>query len=375
MRRLIVYFIALLIFLSGGGAGILVATKNLFPMDYLRELRSFGYGVFKLSGNSGDSDASAYMLNLDTIFNLSTEKSIDLKRSEIVAEFHSADCLKNAGLAPIDVQEPAFREGMKIHPNLILEIKHRMNFITKSRLYRGLRGGSKLVLYHTGHGGQTNEDARNIKFLVDSGIDVVEIDLPLIGDNSRPYVQLKNIGRVQLVEHNQLEMLESSDFNPLALFVEPAACLVNYFSALGHYKSFVQIGFSGGGHVATLNAAFDTRISRTYSVAGTAPMFLRFANPLKYSGDYEQTSPWLIRRVSDLDLYMMASVGSGRAYIQIYNRFDPCCYDGLLSDTYKEYVRDHVVGVGNGGFDVWIDESTGKHELSIAMLRRIMKDF
>ena len=50
------------------------------------------------------------------------------------------------------------------------------------------------------------------------------------------------------------------------------------------------MGISGGGWVTGVYSAIDTRIEKSFPVAGTTPIFLRLNNPTNF-GDYEQRVP------------------------------------------------------------------------------------
>jgi hypothetical protein len=98
----------------------------------------------------------------------------------------------------------------------------------------------------------------------------------------------------------------------------PALCL-NYAEELGKFSDYAACGLSGGGWSTTLIAALDTRIARSYSVAGSQPIYMRPANGSL--GDAEQVWPEFYSGCGYLDLYLMATSG-GRHAEQIYNYSD-----------------------------------------------------
>lgn len=72
-----------------------------------------------------------------------------------------------------------------------------------------------------------------------------------------------------------------------------------------------MMGLSGGGWTTVLYAALDPRIMRSYPVAGSWPIYLRFASPRDW-GDYEETIPELYKTVNYLEMYILGSYGEGR---------------------------------------------------------------
>lgn len=134
-----------------------------------------------------------------------------------------------------------------------------------------------------------------------------------------------------------------------------------------------MIGISGGGWTTVLYSAIDSRISNSYPVAGSVPMYLRFNNP-KNMGDYEQTLPELYNMTGYLDLYVMASYGNDRGQLQIFNKYDPCCFSGLGFKSYESEVKNTLSKLGVGKFDIFLDETNKNHSISDESLEIILKD-
>ncbi len=300
----------------------------------------------------------------------STEAIVD-RRKSLLREFRGASCLHDPRENKVEKLSPSNNHYLPLIPQSILLIRLLHGFEARGRYFKSAVPNRRLVIFNTGHSGQTRRDTEVIGQLLERGFDVVGLDMPLTGDNNRPIVRIDRVGTVQFSTHDQLRLLESADFNPLVLFVEPIACLVNLFSNGGDYDQITQIGVSGGGFVATLIAALDTRITKTYAVAGAFTTFLRFANPTTSSGDYEQVNKSLLQQISDLDLYIMAADGKNREYVQSFNEFDPCCYAGRGFELYAAIVGAHVKNISAGQFDAWLDKTTFEHEISIATFSKI----
>ena len=77
-----------------------------------------------------------------------------------------------------------------------------------------------------------------------------------------------------------------------------------------------------------------------------------------------QYEPRLLQTACYLDIYVLGSVGAGRRQLQIFNRFDRCCYRNTLGKLYEPAVKKAVDEVGEGSFAVVIDETHADHKIS-----------
>ena len=218
----------------------------------------------------------------------------------------------------------------------------------------------RLVIYHQGHGGDFLLGSNTIKTLVKSKFSVLAVAMPLKGLNSKPSVNIPALGRVKLTYHNQLQWLELSSGSPLKLFVEPLVVAVNHLTRVGKFNSIDMVGLSGGGWTTTLYAAIDDRIRYSFSVAGSEPLVYSAKLPT----EYEQIAPELYRIAGYIDLYILSSIGPERAHYQIYNKYDPCCYQGKYSNYFERPILERAKSIGNGLFDVIIDSSHAEHKIS-----------
>ena len=96
---------------------------------------------------------------------------------------------------------------------------------------------------------------------------------------------------------------------------------LNYVDTTFNFDSYYMVGISGGGWTTTLYSAIDPRITQSYSIAGSLPLYLR-SSP-EDIGDYEQIVPSLYRIANYLDLYILDSYGENRKHVQIFNKYDP----------------------------------------------------
>lgn len=244
---------------------------------------------------------------------------------------------------------------------------------SKAYLFLASKSNNKLVIYNQGHDGDFVLGKNTIQYFLDNDYSVMAFSMPLLGLNSQPIVDLPNFGKLKLTSHDDLRFLESEKFSPIKFFVEPIAVSLNYLQKIHNFDSYYMIGISGGGWTTELYSAIDPRISKSYSVAGSVPMYLRFNNP-KNMGDYEQMIPSLYNTANYLDLYIMGAYGDGRVQLQVFNKYDPCCFSGLGFRTYEEVIKNNVASLGKGKFDIFLDEENKKHSISDQSLNRIIND-
>jgi hypothetical protein len=220
----------------------------------------------------------------------------------------------------------------------------------------------RLFVYHQGHSGALgpNGGDTTIRFLVKRGYDVVGLMMPLLGGNTGP-PGYKN--------HDDMMKLESATRCPLQFFLEPVAAAIHQLQKQHAFKDVSMIGISGGGWTTTLYAAADTSVSLSFPVAGSLPLDLR-DGPSK--GDGEQTHPELYTKVASYrDLYVLGGAGQGRAQVQVLNRFDTCCFAGVVYRGYENRVRAVARSLG-GSFDAYLDATHKSHLISTHTLETVV---
>lgn len=222
---------------------------------------------------------------------------------------------------------------------------------------------NKLVIYHQGHRGDFVQGIDTIRAFIEKGCDVMAVSMPLLGMNNQPVINLDRFGKFHVTRHEHLKLLK----NPISFFVEPIAVAANYADKF-NYDRISMIGISGGGWTTTLYAAIDPRIKHSYPVAGSLPVYLRSDSKRDW-GDYEQTLPELYHIANYPELYVMGSYGAGRQQVQILNKYDSCCFAGIKYRTYEKTVHDIVAGLGNGHFEVFLDDSHKEHKISDEALK------
>ena len=230
---------------------------------------------------------------------------------------------------------------------------------------------SKVILFHQGHDGDFYQSKNLIKLFLDKGFAVVGFSMPLLGLNNQPVVDLPELEEFQLINHDQMRYLKPELGHPMKYFIQPVTIVINYLDSEYNYVSLSMTGISGGGWTTTLAAAVDNRIDFSFPVAGSYPIFLRFNNPGEW-GDYEQTAPEFYSRFNYLELYFLGSYGKKRKQIQILNKYDPCCFSGDYSNTYKNVIAKRLSKLNNGEYDIFVDDSHSKHQISPVAIKLIL---
>jgi len=101
------------------------------------------------------------------------------------------------------------------------------------------------------------------------------------------------------------------------------------------------------------------------------PFYLRV--DARDMGDYEQTNIDLYQNVSYLELYVLGVYGNRRKHIQIFNKNDPCCYSGNGYETYELVIKDKMLQLGKGNFQIFIDDTHDEHKISDAVREFILE--
>ena len=201
-----------------------------------------------------------------------------------------------------------------------------------------------------------------IDFFLEHGFSIMTFYMPLYGENvpshyDSPYSSY-------FFCHDGVRDTLGESF--IHVFLEPVFVGINYVKSQYNFLDISMAGLSGGGWTTHWCAALDTRISMSFPVAGSLPLYIMQKGAWgcyhEVGIDAEQGCKhmygvnWLDGDnsiTSYLDLYIMGGYGENREEVQILNQYETIYY-GITYRTYEPYVRDIVEQLGQGDFSVYL---------------------
>jgi len=243
---------------------------------------------------------------------------------------------------------------------LVIEMDYGVNSI--SYLLHPVNPNNKLIVYHGGHSGDPINRNKTMQSFLDEGYTLLTFTMPLFGMNSQPVI--KNLGK--FTEHESFPLLDTEEFTSIKFFLEPIYVSLNYINENYDFCEIYMTGLSGGGWTTTIYSAIDTRIDKSYPIAGSLPLIYPVAGR-----DYEQLVSIYFDIADYLDLYIMAS--HKRKQIQILNSQDSCCFRGILYEMLPYENKINEILSGEGEFKVHI-EPNDKHSITDNVVNLILED-
>ncbi len=350
--------------------GVYVGLYKIFPYEVLDSSKDVLFEQKTIQDNQ-----FVNQVNVDSLIKIDGKSGIDQKR-DFLTEFFwdtgSFQRIKDKSPSPeveTDISDSNYNDfqNLKRIDRLTVEMEYGINSI--SYLFIPEQSNEKLILYHQGHSGDFLLGKDTIQFFLDRNFTVVAFSMPLLGMNSQPVVEINGLGEMKLISHNQLRLLEANNFNPMRLFLDPIQINLNFLDKKYNFKQYSMIGLSGGGWTTVVYSAIDERISNSFSVGGSMPFYLRVDS--RDMGDYEQTNIELYQNVNYLELYVLGAYGDGRNHVQIFNKNDPCCFSGNGYETYEFVIKDKMLQLGEGNFQIFIDDTHNEHKISGHTLKLI----
>ena len=354
---LVVSFVIVFLF------GTYVGLYKIFPYEFLDSSKDVLFEQKSIENNQFINQS-----DVDSLIKINSKSDIDQKRSMLTEFFWDVGSFQRVTHAvqlpevESDISDSNYKDFQNLEriDRLTVEMEYGINSV--SYLFIPQQSNEKLILYHQGHGGDFLLGKDTIQFFLDRNFTVIAMAMPLNGMNNQPVVEINGLGEMKLVSHAQLRLLEANNFNPMKLFLDPIQINLNFLDKEYDFKQYSMIGLSGGGWVTVVYSAIDERISNSFSVAGSMPFYLRV--DARDTGDYEQTNISLYQNVNYLELYVLSSYGDGRKHVQIFNKNDPCCYSGNGYETYEYVVKDKMLQLGKGDFQIVIDDTHNEHKIS-----------
>ena len=325
------------------------------------------------STNSDDKNVN-YENNVNSLIHIKNQTDVINKRASLIEYIWKDLGFPSSMPSSVEtnVHDSNFSNmnNLKQIDKITINMEHDVNSI--AYLFHSEKSNNKLVIYHQGHDGGFIEGKQTIEFFLKNNYSVLAFSMPLLGMNNQPLIELENEGTIKLVSHNQFFYLDSNKFTSIKYFVEPIVVSLNYINKNYDFDSYYMVGISGGGWTSTIYSAIDPRITQSYSIAGSLPINLR-SSP-EDLGDYEQINPSLYRIANYLDLYILDSYGENRKHVQIFNKYDPCCFSGDSFKNYENQIEITVSQLGKGTFQIYLDDTHHEHKISENALGIIIKE-
>ena len=368
------YLLILSVFFVVFFYGLSVGAYKIFPYELLDSSNDVLFGQKTIENNQFVNQA-----DIDSLIKIDSKSDIDQKRNFLTKFFWDVGIQQQHDIyqnrlpeVESDISDSRYNnfQNLKRIDRLTVEMEYGINSV--SHLFIPEQSNETLILYHQGHGGDFLLGKDTIQFFLDRNFTVLASTMPLVGMNNQPVVEIDGFGKMKLISHDQLRLLEANNFNPMKLFVDPIQINLNFLEKKYDFKRYSMIGLSGGGWITTVYSAIDERISDSFSVAGSMPFYLRVDE--RDIGDYEQTNIDLYQNVNYLELYVLSAYGDGRKHIQIFNKNDPCCFSGNGYETYEFVIKDRLSQLGKGNFQIFIDDTHNEHKISNTALEYIAKN-
>ena len=353
--------------------GVAVGLYEYFPYEGLNQTKKI---ILNESDESIITSTDFAKFDISSIIEIDVKEDISSKKTSLI-QYIWKDQMPTK--LPTSVEENFTDENFNDVKNLkqldkiTIEMEHGVNSI--AYFFIPYESNNKLIIYHHGHAGDFILEKNTITFFLNNGYSVVAFNMPLKGINNQPIIETSDFGPIKFIFHDQFPLLESPNFSPMKYFVEPIALSLNFIEQNYDYDEYYMVGISGGGWTTVLYSAIDQRISQSYSVAGSYPLYLR--QEVKNLGDYEQNNPDIYRISNYLELYTMSSFGNDRKLVQLFIYNDPCCFQAELYEKfpYGEIIQNKLEILGSEGkFSVFLDNSTNQHEISDHALGLILDE-
>ena len=353
--------------------GLLVGVYKIFPYEPL----NLSFDVIKGETPIQNNNQFIIQNDLDSLIKINNESDVDEKKNHLIEFFwnvESLDRVKYSGQLPqveFDIFDSRYDnfQNLKRIDKLTVEMEYGINSV--SYLLVPEESNKKLILYHHGHDGDFILGKDTIQFFLERNFTVLAMTMPLIGMNNQPIVEIDGFGEMKLISHEQFRLLEKNKFNPMKLFIHPIQVSLNFLEKEYDFKRYSIIGISGGGWTGLVYSAIDDRISDSFSVASSIPFYLKVEQ--RDMGDYEQMNIDLYKITNYLELYVLAAYGDDRKHIQIFNKNDSCCYSGNGYESYEFFIKDKLVKLGKGSFEIFIDDTHYGHKISESTLSLILE--
>jgi|APSaa5957512535_1039671.scaffolds.fasta_scaffold39529_2 hypothetical protein len=363
--------------------GIIVGHYQIFPFEILSDFNQ----IIQNKNTQSESRPQIYQdpSQINDLITIYSEDDIKIKKrllNNYIWSNNDPPFNKMPDDYSINIQDNIFSDidSLLQINSYTVEMTYGMNSI--SYLFLPKISNNDLIIYHQGHTSNSlrgydshsfEQDKEIIKNFLDNNYSVLIFSMPGKGMNNEPVVDIPKFGKVTLNSHDHFKLIESETLKPIKFFIEPVIITLNHIEKNHNFESFNMIGLSGGGWNTVIVSALDDRIQKSYSVAGSFPIWMR-SSPSDF-GDYEQTIPEFYKIANYEELYIMSAYGQDRELILFYNEFDPCCFSGELYKKFpfKNIIQEKLQSLEKGEFDVIIDSDQNEHIISDSTFEMINK--
>ncbi|WP_135081112.1 alpha/beta fold hydrolase [Terasakiella sp. SH-1] len=340
-------------------------SKNSFAFEELpKEITKYDIEkTLTLTSSSNLEDKRAQLRNSilgkQKLEDLRPYRQMRIYKQEFAEKYPAPICLFEPSVSTrMYCQLAAYKQWSNLDAIFELSTDFDPAYIAKSFLFTPLKSNGHLVLYHHGYAGTFHQQKYFLEKLNEQGFTVIAFNMISYGDHPNnipdPWMYAVN-GKLDQVKH------------PQEVIFKPVFASLNHALDTQKIQHVHMMGLSAGGWVTAVSAALDPRIEKSYPIAGVLPIGLRH-------GDKERASPQfykpMLETASYLDMFALAADRPGRSQMQIFNRYDRCCFNNTRGKLYEDIVQN----VTGGDFSVLIDETHARHKISSWAFDKILKD-
>lgn len=319
--------------------------------------------------------------DVEALITIRTPAQAESRRARLIELLWGEDGLPSDKLPEVqeNITSPAFANQPNLRQIDRLTVRMELGIESYPYLFHPIESNGRFIIYHQGSDGEFSLGAEAIGFFLERGYTVMAFAMPLLGENNHPVINIPRAGNVQLPGYLHFHVYYIEDLieqgTALKLFIEPVIVGLNYAETLG-FDDFAMIGISGGGWTTHVAAAVDTRLVRSYPVAGSQPEFVRFEG--RYIATdllaYVQLLPGVYPEINWLEMYILGAYGEGRKEMMVINQYDSCCFGGLRYLSWYDTVLARMERLGAGAFEVFLDDTHQEHIISPTALEAVIAD-
>ena len=189
--------------------GLSVGAYKIFPYELLDSSNDALFGQKTIENSQFVNQA-----DMDSLIKIDNKSDIDQKRNFLTEFFWNVGSLQSLEdklqLPEVesDISDSRYNDfqNLKRIDRLTVEMEYGINSV--SYLFIPEQSNEKLILYHQGHGGDFILGKNTIQFFLDRNFTVLASTMPLVGMNNQPIVEIDGLGKMKLISHEQLRLLD-----------------------------------------------------------------------------------------------------------------------------------------------------------------------